>query len=456
VGHALPSAGPRENLSRPFAGPGVTVSRTPNGGQVFRGPGGAVREVRTPGGAVVHFAPNGMRRVEVARPDGRVVFANGNGRGGFIQRPFMVGNQAFVQRTFVEHGVISVRVYRPWVYGGVTFNVYAPTRFYRPSFYAWTYHPWGQPVYYQWGWGGRPWYGYYGGYYRPYPVYASPVFWLTDFMVAATFEAAYQENLDNGIAPPPPTASYDSDGMTPEVKQAIADEVSRQLAQQQQQQQQQAAGVAAPAPSGPPPLFADNVSRIFLVTGSTVAYDHGREIHLSEGDVLRLNGAPAPGATYADVELMASAHRVLPKGSTVSVSLTDLQDMQNQMEANLDKGLDQLQTSQGQGGLPPLPPSDLGSTRAPFASAVQPDPAATSELSQAAQEANGADQMLGQAPATAPQAVPARTVTLGMGEAEVQSILGAPREVANLGARKIEVFQDLKVTFTNGRVTDIQ
>ena len=184
---------------------------------------------------------------------------------------------------------------------------------------------------------------------------------------------------------------------------------------------------------------------------STVAYDHqGREVHLSEGDVLQLNGPPAPGSTYADVEILASAHRVLPRGSTVSVSLFDLQDMQNRMRANIDQGLGDLQAHQGQDGLPPLPASDLGATPAPYAAAVQPDPGAPAELSQVAQQNVGSDQLLDQGNGQS------RTVALGMTESQVLGILGNPRTVANAGARKIEVFQDLKVTFTNGRVTDFQ
>jgi len=448
-------AAPHEVFARPAPGPGATMSRTRDGGQVFRGPGGAVREVRTPGGAVIHYAPNGMRQVEVARPDGRVVFANGNGRGGFVQRPFMVHNQSFEQRTFVEHGVVSVRVYRPWVYGGVTYHAYMPMHYYHPAFYSWTYHPWGAPVYYRWGWGGRPWFGYYGRYYQPYPYYASPLFWLTDFMLAATFEAAYQANLDNGVPPPPPpTASYQSDGMTPEVKQAIADEVRRQVDQERAEQQAASQGYPPP-PSVTQGLFSDNVSRIFLVSGSVLAYDRGREVHLAEGDVLRLDGPPAPNATYADVVIMASGHRVLPKGSVVSVSLADLQDMQNHMRASIDQGLGDLQAHQGQDGLPPLPAQQLGTTDAPYAGAVQPDPGAASELAQVAQEAGNPD-LSAAGPAAPAPATPGRTVTPGMTEAEVQSILGSPKEVANVGNRKIEVFQNFKVTFTYGQVTDIQ
>jgi hypothetical protein len=430
----------------------MSVVRTPGGGEIHRGPGGAVREVRTPGGAVIHYAPDGMRRVEVARPDGRVVFANGNGHGGFIQRPFRVHDQAFVQRTYVEHGVTTTRVYRPWVYRGVTFNIYTPTHYYRPAFYTWAYHPWARPVYYRWGWGAQPWYGYYGRYYAPYPYYASPVFWLTDFMVATTLQAAYQARLDNAA---PPAPSYDNGGMTPEVKQAIADEVRLQVDQERTEQQAMGQSYAQPA-SAPPPLFSQNISRIFLVSTGTVAYLGDQERLLSEGDVLQLSGPPAPNATYADVLVLASRDRNVPKGSVVSVSLVDLQEMQNHMRAAIDQGLGDLQSRQGQDGLPALPPQSLGSSDAPFASAVQPDANAAGELSQVAQDANSAGQsVLGQAPQAAAPAS-GQNLSLGMSQAEVHALLGNPRETANVGIKQIEVYPNFKVTYTNGSVTDIQ
>jgi hypothetical protein len=430
----------------------LTVVRTRDGGEIHRAPGGAIREVHTPGGAVIHYAPDGMRRVEVARPDGRVVFANGNGRGGFIQRPFRVNGQAFVQRTYVEHGIVTTRVYRPWVYRGVTFNVYMPSHYYRPAFYTWAYRPWGRPVQYRWGWAGRPWYGYYHGYYAPYPYYASPVFWLTDFMVAATLESAYQAQMDNAQAPPPPPA-YDPGGMTPEVKQAIADEVRRQVDQERADQQAMSQGYN-PNASAPPPLFSDNVSRIFLVPSGTIAYAGGQERFLSAGDVLQLNGAPPPNATYADVQVMASRDRDVPRGSTVSVSLQDLQEMQNRMRAKIDQGLGDLQAHQGQDGLPPLPPQSLGSSDAAYASGVQPDANAAGELSQVAQEANNSGQsVLSQSPQPA---AAGGGISLGMSQAQVRAILGTPRQTANIGAKTIEVYQDFKVTYLNGSVTDIQ
>jgi hypothetical protein len=459
-------AGRPEPAVRPGApnpgGPGrehpVTVLRTRDGGEIHRAPGGAIREVHTPGGAVIHYAPDGMRRVEVARPDGRVFFANGNGHGGYIQRPFLVHGQPFVQRTYVEHGVTYARVYRPWVYGGVTFNVYMPNHYYRPAYYSYAYRPWPRPVQYRWGWGGRPWYGYYHGYYAPYPYYASPVFWLTDFMVAATLESAYQAQLDNGSAAAPP--AYDAGAMSPEVKQAISDEVRRQVDQERAEQQAMGQGVY-PSAGGPPPLFSDNVSRIFLVASGTVAYAGAQERLLSPGDVLQLNGAPPPNATFANVVVLASRDMDVPRGSTVSVSLLDLQEMQNRMRANIDQGLGDLQTHQGQDGLPPLPPQTMGASDAAYASAVQPDANAAGELSQVAQEANASGQsVLSQNPqpdpGQAPQPAPGQSISLGMSQAQVRAILGNPKQTANLGAKRIEIYQDFKVTYINGSVTDIQ
>ena len=45
------------------------------------------------------------------------------------------------------------------------------------------------------------------------------------------------------------------------------------------------------------------------------------------------------------------------KGDTVSVTMADLQDMQNHMRETIDQGMGELQAKQGKGGLPALPPS---------------------------------------------------------------------------------------------------
>ena len=462
-GPAAQGPGPRPGPA-PVPGPAaqgrephpVTIVRTPGGGEIHRGPGGAVREVHTPAGAVIRYAPDGVRHVESARPDGRVVFANGNGRDGYVQRPIRVHDQVFVQRTYVERGVTSTRVYRPYVYRGVTYHVYMPSHYYRPAYYSWAYRPWREPVRYRWGWNDRPWYGYYHGYYAPYPYYASPLFWLTDFMLAFTLESAYEARMDNASAPPPPPPPMaDNGGLTPEVKQAIADEVRRQVDEERAEQQASAQGYAQP--DAAPPLFSQNVSRIFLVYTSTLAYAGGQERFLSEGDVLQLQGAPPPNSAYAEVQVLASRDPGVPRGSWVSVSLMDLQEMQNHMRAGIDRGLGDLQSRQGQDGLPPLPAQARGGSDAPYASGLQPDANAATELSQVAQEADSSGQtMLYPSPQGAADAPSNQTLSLGMTESEVRALLGNPRETANVGARKIVIYPNFKITYTNGRVTDIQ
>jgi hypothetical protein len=127
--------------------------------------------------------------------------------------------------------------------------------------------------------------------------------------------------------------------------------------------------------------------------------------------------------------------------------------MQNRMRANIDKGLGDIQSRQGQDGLPALPPQSLGGADAAYASGLQPDADAPGELSQVAQEANSSGQsVLSQNP----QPEPSRSISLGMSPAEVRAILGTPRQTANIGNKRIEVYQDFKVTYRNGSVTDIQ
>jgi len=389
-----------------------------------------------------------MRRVEMSRPGGRVVVASG--RTGYVQRSVVVSNRTYIQRTYVVGGVSYARVYRPWVWGGVSFHVYTPMRFWSPGFYAYAWTPWARPVYFGWGWRSAPWYGYYGGWFSPYPYYTSPAFWLTDYLVAETLQAAYQARADAAAAAAA-NANYAATPMTPEVKQAIADEVKRQLEQERAEQ----ANANASA-SGPPPIFDGRTAHVFVVASAVDADAGGQTCPLTEGDVIQLNNAPPANSQYAQVQVLASKGYDCRRGTTVAVGLADLQEMQNQMRATVDQGLTELQSKQGQNGLPQLPSSAAGKPMdAPYAAQVQPDAQAAQEVAQASQEADRAEQdVVNQVPG-GPSAPPA-TITLGLSVDEVEARLGKPRDIADLGAKKIYVYRDLKVTFMNGKVTDIQ
>jgi hypothetical protein len=59
------------------------------------------------------------------------------------------------------------------------------------------------------------------------------------------------------------------------------------------------------------------------------------------------------------------------------------------------------------------------------------------------------------APEEQQQAEP-QTVQLGMTTDQVQSALGKPEKIFNVGAKQIYVYKDVKVTFLNGKVSDVQ
>jgi hypothetical protein len=72
-------------------------------------------------------------------------------------------------------------------------------------------------------------------------------------------------------------------------------------------------------------------------------------------------------------------------------------------------------------------------------------------------QGNGSGQQAPQQQEAQPQqqSEPA-TVQLGMTTDQVQSILGKPQKIFNVGAKQIYVYQDVKVTFQNGKVADVQ
>src|SRR6185437_7219065 len=221
--------------SRSFAGhptpAGGHEVRTANGSVIRTRPDGSradVRDVRR--GMEIHHGLDGSRRVVVERADHSRVFVERGGRG-YVQHPYMFHGHEFAQRTYWEHGPPHARYYGRYPYHGVYLEVYAPVHYYPVGFYGWAYRPWVTPVPYAWGWGGNPWYGYYGFYFAPYPVYASPAFWLTDYLLATTLQAAYVAQAQAN-AQAAATAANGPPALSPEIKQQIADEVKYDIQQE--------------------------------------------------------------------------------------------------------------------------------------------------------------------------------------------------------------------------------
>jgi hypothetical protein len=369
---------------------------TRNGGAIRTRPNGRTSDVHDPKrGMDVHHNLNGNRRVSVERPDHSRVYGE-RGRPGYVQRGYNYHGHDFGRRSYMYHGHEYSRFYHGYGYRGLHLDVYAPGRFYSLGFYGWAYNPWRSPIRYGWGWGGAPWYGYYGGYFAPYPMYPSAAFWLTDYIISQDLQEAYAAHQEAGEAAPVAAEGGGGPALTSDVKQQIAEEVRGQLALENQEAQQNSAQQDIdPGSSGVARMLSDGHKHVFVVGSALDVTDSNQnECALSDGDVLGLMSPPPTDATAADLVVMASkGGNECQKSSTVMVQLTDLQEMQNRMRELIDTGLQELQNKQGKGGLPPAPQSaQAAPAPAQYAEIAPPaDTNAGTEIQQQTQQADQAE-----------------------------------------------------------------
>src|ERR1700676_1376918 len=362
------NGGMARTVNRPAPGRQVSLR---GGGMANIRPNGQIRSINRNGMHIEHGL-NGSRRIESTHNGARIVTTGRN--SGYVQRAYVSRNgNTYVSRTVVVNRVTYTTVYRSYSYHGYCcYYGYHPAYYYAPAYYGWAYNPWPAPVYYGWGWGGAPWYGYYGGYFAPYPVYPSAAFWLTDYVIAASLQAAYQAhaaaneaaanaaaaNAAPNVAPrndAPRDQLQPNDGgdtsavssgtvtLSPEVKAAIAEEVKAQLAAEQ--------AAAKPAPSsGPQPTAAseevppalDPARRTFVVSSELAVSGDGQECQLSPGDVItRLTDTPDDDRKVT-ASVSASKKADCAPGKQVAVSVDDLQEMHNHFQEQLDNGMKEL------------------------------------------------------------------------------------------------------------------
>jgi hypothetical protein len=243
-------------------------------------------------------------------------------------------------------------------------------------------------------------------------VYPSAAFWLTDYLIAQNLQAAYAAHQEAGEVNGAQSSGGGAPTLTPEVKEQVADEVKGQLALENQEAQQNGQQQDIdPGSSGIARMMADGHKHVFVVGSALDVTDSNQtECSLSDGDVLALMSPPPADATAADLAVLASkGGNECGKNSTVTVQLTDLQEMQNHMRELIDQGLQELQSKQGQGGLPQAPPSAQGQPApAQYAEIAPPaDTNAGNEIQQQTQQADQAETDVNrdasQADATQPQ-----------------------------------------------------
>jgi hypothetical protein len=198
-----------------------------------------------------------------------------------------------------------------------------------------------------------------------------------------------------GDAAPAPASS--GVALTPEVKEAIAQEVKAQLAAQQAQVDQNggqasaapaapAGGQAAPAAAnGAVPPALDPSQRTFVVNSDVTVVANGQECALTSGDVItRLTDTPDADQTV-NASVAATKKGDCASGQTVAVKVDDLQEMYNHFQENLTNGMSEMAKKQGTGGMPKAP--DTG-TQASDVPPPPPDNTAAKALQDQQQQAD--------------------------------------------------------------------
>lgn len=367
-------------VNRPL--PGRQVSLRGGGSAVMR-PNGQIRSINRNGMQINHGI-NGSRTVVSYHNGARVVTTGRN--SGYVQRAYVTrGTNTYVSRTVVVNHVTYTSVYRSYSYGGYCcYYGYRPAYYYAPVYYGWAYNPWPAPVYFAWGWGAAPWYGYYGGYFAPYPVYPSAAFWLTDYVIASNLQAAYQARAaaaasatgDTGEGYQQPSQPSGGDNtasgsnqvtLTPEVKEAIAEEVKAQLAAQQAAAQQTSSGTnqsTASTPSQDVPAALDPARHTFIVASDLSVSSDGQECQLTAGDVIKRTSDTPDEDRKVTAVVSASKKSDCSVGQEIAIGVDDLQEMHNKFEEQLDNGMKDLADKQGKNGIPKAPdtkttPSDV-------------------------------------------------------------------------------------------------
>ena len=372
---------------------------------------GRVTSVHTRGGAEISHGPHGERRVVGERVNARgehYRVVNYGGHRGYVEHGYMRGGHPYMRRTYMYGGRRYAYAYRGAYYRGVAYYGWAPPYYYPPAYYGWVGAPWGAPVAYGWGWGAAPWYGFYGGYFAPAPVYPYAALWLTDYLIAENLRLAYEasQQADPNAYKLPDYAPYmvasaaTADGVTSfgsgmefnadaaaaampaDVKQLVSDDLKLQL------EEEKAAASAQSADSGTDqvPAALDPKHSVFVVSATIDVPSDGDTCSLTPGDIVQRQENEPGDDKAVKVKVLSAKSQDCGIGSMPRVQVTDLQDMHNDFREKVSTGMDTL--AKGGNGLPKAP--DATHKINPDGQA-QPDLNADSDLNAQQADADAAD-----------------------------------------------------------------
>ena len=309
----------------------------------------------------------------------------------------------------------------------------------------------------------------------PYSSYPSASYWLTDYMISSDLQAAYAAHQEAGEVDGAPPAAAGPPELTPEVKQQIADEVRNQLALENQEAALNAHQQDVdPGSSGIDRMLSDAAKgkqHVFVVGSALDVVDASQtECALSDGDVLALQTAPPADAKAADLVVLSSkGGQECQKQAVVSVAFETCRRCRTTCGRPSTKDFRSCRPSRARADCPRcrppqrrqrppcMPPMRLRPIRTPprrFSSETQQGDQVETEVSKdAGVPMSAAPQSASHGGSAA--AAPA-TVELGQTPSQVQAAMGAPARVANLGPKVVYYYNGMKVTFNNGKVSDVQ
>jgi hypothetical protein len=372
---------------------------------------GRVTSVHTRGGAEISHGPHGERRVVGERVNARgehYHVVNYGGHRGYVEHGYMRGGHPYMRRTYMYGGRSYAYAYRGAYYHGVAYYGWAPPYYYPPAYYGWVGTPWGAPVAYGWGWGAAPWYGFYGGYFAPAPVYPYAALWLTDYLIAENLRLAYEasQQADPNAYKRPDYAPYmvasgaTADGVTSfgsgmefnadaavaampaDVKQLVSDDLKLQL----EEEKAAASSQSADNNTDQVPAALDPKHSVFVVSATIDVPSDGDTCSLTPGDIVQRQENEPGDDKAVKVKVLSAKSQDCGIGSMPRVQVTDLQDMHNDFREKLSTGMDTL--AKGGNGLPKAP--DATHKINPDGQA-QPDLNAGSDLNAQQADADAAD-----------------------------------------------------------------
>jgi hypothetical protein len=223
--------------------------------------------------------------------------------------------------------------YRHHYWGHGYYYCYVHYWSYDPWFWGFYFAPFPTPWTYTWLWFGAPWYVSWGWYYQPYPYYAAPSYWVTDYVISSMLEDEYERAYAAGYA-----AGQQNAG-TP-ISEPVKEQLRVQVDETAQAFQTEQAILLENALKNPEYLF-------IVDTPISAATADSGTCSLSGGDIIKPAGEADSDVPVASVAVVTAKTESCAAGTIVSVSFTDLQEMMNTFGERVDDGLNEMQ-KQGQ------------------------------------------------------------------------------------------------------------